>query len=45
MQLTTKQKIFYQFFTAFIKFQIFWEKDVPHRFFISEIMDSENVVR
>ena len=49
MQLSEKQKTFSQFFAAFLKFTLnfehFEKKDDPHRFCISEITDSENVVR
>ena len=49
MQLSRKQKTFSEFFTAFSKsrlnFQHFETEDDPHRFCISEITDSENVVR
>ena len=49
MQLSQKQKTFSQFFAAFLKstlnFEHFEKKDDPHRFCISEITDSENVVR
>ena len=48
MQLSQKQKTFSQFFAAFLKstlnFEHFEKKDDPHRFCISEITDSENVV-
>ena len=49
MQLSQKQKTFSQFFPAFFKFrwnlEYFETKHDPHRFFISEISASENVVR
>ena len=49
MQLSLKQKISSQFFTAFWKsrlnFEDFYKKYDPHRFCIFEITDSENVVR
>ena len=49
MQLSQKQKTFSQFFAAFLKcrlkFKYFEKKDHPHRFCLSEITDSENVVR
>ena len=49
MQLSQKQKTFSQFFAGFLKsrlnFEHFEEKDDLHRFCISEITDSENVVR
>ena len=49
MQLSQKQKTFSQFFAAFLKstlnFEHFEKKDDPHRFCISEITDSESVVR
>ena len=49
MQLSQKQKTFCEFFAAFLKFRLnfkyFETKYDPHRFFISEITDSENVVR
>ena len=48
MQLSQKQKTFPQFFAAFFKsggnFESLEKKDDPFSFFISEIMDSENVV-
>ena len=48
MQLSQKWKPFSQFFAAFWKFRLnfehFEETDDLHRFCISEIMDSENVV-
>ena len=49
MQFSQKQKIFSQVLPAFLKSQInfkyFEKKDEPHRFCISEITDSENVLR
>ena len=49
MQWSQKQKYFSQFFAAFFKsrlnFKHFSSKDYPHRFFIFEVKDSENVVR
>ena len=49
MQLSQKQKTFSEFFAAFLecrlKFKYFEKKDHPHRFCLSEITDSENVVR
>ena len=49
MQLSQKQKTFSEFFAAFLKFRVnfeyFEKKDDPHRFFIFEVTDSENVVR
>ena len=49
MQWSQKQKYFSQFFAAFLKsrlnFKHFSSKDYPHRFFIFEVKDSENVVR
>ena len=49
MQLCQKQKTFSEFFVAFLKsginFQYFEHKYDPHRFSISEITESENVVR
>ena len=49
MQLSQKQKTFFQFSTAFSKsrlnFQHFETKDNPNRFFISGIMESENPVK
>ena len=49
MQLSEKQKSFSIIFTAFLKcrlnFQYFETKDDPHRFWISEITNSDNVVR
>ena len=48
MQLSPKRKWFSQFFASFLKsglyFKYFEEKDDPHRFSISEITDSKNVV-
>ena len=49
IELYQKQKAFPQFFAAFLKSRLNFEhlekKDDPHNFCISEIMDSENVVR
>ena len=49
MQLSQKQKAFVQIFAAFFKsvmnFNYFQIKDDCHRFCISEIADSKNVVR
>ena len=49
MELSQKQKIFSQCFTAFSKsrlnFKYFETKDNPHRFCISQVKDFENVVR
>ena len=48
-QLSQKKKTFSQLFTAFFKFRLnfkyFEKKDDRHRFWISEIMNSEHVVR
>ena len=48
MQFSQKQKTFSEFLAAFLKsclnFKYSEEKDDPHRFWNSEIMDSENVV-
>ena len=48
-QLSQKEKVFSQSFAPFFKsslsFQHFDKEDDPHRFLISEIVDSENVVR
>ena len=48
MQLSQKQKPFSGFFEAFSKselsFEPFEKKDDLHKFFISEIKDSENMV-
>ena len=48
MQLSQKQKPFSEFFEAFSKselsFEPFEKKDDPHKFFISEMKDSENMV-
>ena len=48
MQLSQKQKPFSGFFEGFSKselsFEPFEKKDDPHKFFISEIKDSENMV-
>ena len=49
MQLSQKQKTFFEFFAAFLKFGLnfeqFEKKDDPHSLSISEITDSENVLR
>ena len=49
MQLSEKQKKFYQFLAEFLKsilnFKYFEKKVDPQRFSISEATDSENVVR
>ena len=49
MQLSQKQKTLSEFFAAFLKsrlsFEKFGKKDDPHSFCISEITDSENVVK
>ena len=49
MKLYQKQKTFAQFFSEFLKFGLDIEhnlkKDGPHRIWISEITDSEHVVR
>ena len=49
MQLFQKQNTFPQFFASFLKsrfnFKYFENKDDPHRFCISEITTSKNVVR
>ena len=49
IQLSQKQKnlfgIFYKFLKSRLNFEHFEKKDDPHRFCISEITDSENVVR
>ena len=49
MEFAQKQKTFSQFFAPFLKFiwnfKNFEWKDGRHRFFISEITDSENVDR
>ena len=49
MELSQKQRKFSQYFTAFLKstlnFEYFEQKDDRHRFCISDITDSENVVR
>ena len=49
MQLSQKQKRFPQFLPSFLKYRLniepFEKKDNPHRFCISEITDSESVVR
>ena len=48
MQLSQKQKTFSQFLIPYLKYssnlEDFEEKDDPHRFSISEITDSKNVV-
>ena len=45
MQLSPKQKNFYEFLSAFLKsslnFEHFQKKDDPHGLYISEITDSE----
>ena len=49
MQLSKKQNTFSEFLAAFskstINFKHFEKKDDPHRFWIYDITDSENVVR
>ena len=49
MELSQKQRKFSQYFTAFLKstlnFEYFEQKDDRQRFCISDITDSENVVR
>ena len=49
MQLSQKQKTFSQIFPAFLEFrsnfEYFEKKYDPHSFCISEITDSENVVK
>ena len=49
MLLSQKQKTFSQSFSAFLKSTLTFDnsenKDDPHSFCISEITDSENVVR
>ena len=49
MELSQRQKTFSEFFASFFKsiwnFNHFESKDDRHSFFISEITDSENVVR
>ena len=49
MQLSQKKKPFAQFFAEFLKFilnfKYFETKYEPHRFYISEIKDLENVFR
>ena len=49
IQISQKQKGFFQFFSAFLKsssnFEHFETKDHSHNFCICEIMDSENAVR
>ena len=44
-QLSQKEKAFALFFKSSLGFQHFDKEDDPHRFLISEITDSENVVR
>ena len=48
MQLSQKEKTFSPFFASFSKSRLnmehFWKKGHPHRFFIADITDSENVV-
>ena len=48
MQLSQKQEIFSQFFFAFLKstlnFERFPKKEEPHSWFISEIKDAEKGV-
>ena len=49
MQLSQKQKTFGQFLAEFFKsiknFEYLKKKDDPHRFSVSEITRSENVIR
>ena len=49
MQLYETQKYFPEFFSAFLSsslnFEHFEKKDDPHRYCISGMTDSENVVR
>ena len=49
MQLSQNQNLFLSFFVSFLKsrlnFEHFDRKDDPHTFCISEITDSENVVK
>ena len=49
MKLSEKQKTFFEFFATFLKstlnFKYFEKEDNPHRFCISDIRDTENVVR
>ena len=49
MQLSEKQKTFSEFLAAILKsclnFEYFEKKDDPQSFCISDITDSENVVR
>ena len=49
MQLSQKRNTFTQFVTVLWKsrlyFKYFEKKDDPHRFCISQVTDSENVVR
>ena len=44
MQLPQKQQTFSQFF-FYIKFWIFWKNVHPQSFYVSNITDSEKVVR
>ena len=48
MQLSQKQEIFFEFFLAFLKstlnFERFPKKEQPHSWFISEIKDPEKGV-
>ena len=49
MELSQKQKTFSQFLATFFKSKLnleyFRKKDDPHSFCISEITESENVIR
>ena len=49
MQLSQKEKTFSEFFIEFLKssvnFKHFEKKDVPYRFCIFEVTNSENEVR
>ena len=49
MQLSQKQKNFSEFFFPFLKSILYFEylkkKDDAHRFYISEITDSEHMAR
>ena len=49
MHLYEKQKTFCEFFSAFLNsslsFEHFEKKDDPHRFCISEMMNSKNLLR
>ena len=49
IQLSQKKKTFSEYFAAFLtsrlNFKYFESKDDTHRFCISDITDSENVVR